>query len=306
MLKKLIWIVVNIFLFSSTALSGGDNRWKIQPDGSISWIIDGRIPHYDHVEMSGEKISAVLRYGVNSDGSFRLERSVIWPMLRTLPNNTHASLTERFAIDFPSLLLVNGTSLKNERVRSMTLNGCLEVVCDYSSRYADSVSEKDIRPVVRINRIIFPSVDKPLLGERYVIKNLTEHNLSVVVPEVRNVYRTDASRGLNGSYTLVVGLLQSGSFELKPGNEITFDAYIQGFSEGKKEAELFPDMEKELLAREKFVEEMWGNLVLETPDEEINRAFAFAKIRASESIYRTAGGLMHEYGWGGLLCCYLG
>ena len=41
----------------------------------------------------------------------------------------------------------------------------------------------------------------------------------------------------------------------------------------------------------------WGNnLVLDTPDPVLNRMFAFAKIRGSESIYRTKGGLMHGPG----------
>lgn len=296
MMKRLAWIIISTFLLSSPAFGNEDNRWEIQPDGSISWIIDNRIPHYDHIEMSGEQISAVLRYGVNADGSFRLERSVIWPMLRTLPNNTHASLTKRFAINFPSLLIVDGTSLKNEQVRSMTLNGCLEVVSEYSTRYAGLSEKKAFRPVVRITRTFFPSVDKPLFGEQYILKNVTNRKLSVTIPDVRNIYRTDASQGLNGSYTLIAGLHHAGSFELEPGEEVRFDASIQGFSVNKQEKELLPDIGKELSARKGFVREMWNNLILETPDQAIDRAFAFAKIRASESIYRTAGGLMHGPG----------
>jgi len=33
------------------------DRWRIQPDGSIEWQIDSRIPHSDHIEMSGQKVS---------------------------------------------------------------------------------------------------------------------------------------------------------------------------------------------------------------------------------------------------------
>jgi hypothetical protein len=43
---------------------------------------------------------------------------------------------------------------------------------------------------------------------------------------------------------------------------------------------------------------MQSNLVLETPDPILNTMFAFAKIRATESIFNTKGGLMH--GPGGL------
>ena len=38
------------------------------------------------------------------------------------------------------------------------------------------------------------------------------------------------------------------------------------------------------------------NLILESPDEVVNRMFAFSKLRASESIYETAGGPMHGPG----------
>ena len=33
------------------------DRWFIQPDGGITWAINGRLPHADHIEMSGEKVS---------------------------------------------------------------------------------------------------------------------------------------------------------------------------------------------------------------------------------------------------------
>ena len=41
---------------------------------------------------------------------------------------------------------------------------------------------------------------------------------------------------------------------------------------------------------------LWDNLILETPDRTINTMFAFAKIRAAESIYETKGGLLHGPG----------
>ena len=82
-------------------------RWEMNTDGSISWRIDSKIPHNDHIEMSGKRISCVLRYGVSADGSFHATRSLVWPMLRTIPNNTHASLTRRFGQDAFDLVTVN-------------------------------------------------------------------------------------------------------------------------------------------------------------------------------------------------------
>ena len=39
-------------------------------------------------------------------------------------------------------------------------------------------------------------------------------------------------------------------------------------------------------------------VILETPDPVLNQAFAFAKVRATESIFATKGGLMHGPGGG--------
>jgi hypothetical protein len=278
------------------AFGDNNNRWKIDTDGSITWNVGEDIPHYDHIEMSGEYLSSVMRYGVNTDGSFQLERTVIWPMLRTIPNDTHASLTKRFAADFMQLLVANNASLKSEKVKSMRFNGYLTVVSEYAFTYHDLIRGERRSPAVEVTRKLFPSPDKPVFCEQYRLKNITEDPLEVMIPEYRNIYHTDAEKGANGSYTIVVGLDVSGTKTLQPGEEIEFGTSFQAFSEEKSEHELAVSVESELALREQFVSQMWNNLVLETPDEVINREFAFSKIRASESIYRTAGGLMHGPG----------
>ncbi len=275
-------IIVIALLLLTISLSG-QTRWKIQPDGSIMWEVKEDVPHNDHIEMSGEKVSAVLRYGVKSDGSFSLERSMVWPMLRTIPNNTHASLMQRYAIDIPSLLTVNRGTLQNEKVESITLNGVLTVKSQFKS------------PVpIGLTREIFPSTSLPMLCEIYSVRNNSNRPVTLTVPEQKTVYTTDAGKGVDGSYTITIAIQNSGIFELKPGQSVRFDVYISGTS-GTRVTES-PDMDKELSARSAFVKQMWSSLVFESPDETLNKMFAFAKIRASESIFRTSGGLMHGPG----------
>lgn len=290
-----ILIITTLICFSSSAQNPKNNRWEIQSDGSITWNVKDDIPHYDHVEMSGEKISAVLRYGVNPDGSFRLERSVIWPMLRTIPNNTHASLRPRLAVDIPSLLMVNGVSLKSEQVTSFSLDGCLTVVSDFTTNWVERNS-KNRQPVVQISRKFFPSVDKPVLCEQYQVKNISSEPVEIMIPDYRSVYQTDPAKGVTGSYTILSRLDLSGTRVVSPGSEVTLYHTIQAYSENKGEYEIALNLQDELKRRTDFVSEMWNNLILETPDNVINRTFAFAKIRAAESVYRTAGGLMHSPG----------
>ncbi len=233
--------------------------------------------------MSGEKVSTVLRYGVNADGSFRLERSLIWPLLRTLPNNTHASLMQRYAIDFPSLLTVNGRTLQNEKVQTVSLNGTLVVASEFSS------------PVpVLLTRTVFPSTTRPMICERYQLRNNSGKQITVTVPEQKSIFKTDEKTGVEGSYTIETGILSSGVYNLAPGQELHFDTYIQAYS--KSQTPFIPDIDQEINSRLAFIQQMWSDLVFESPDEQINKMFAFAKIRASESIYRTSGGLMHGPG----------
>ena len=105
-----------------------ETRWKIEKGGrGILWGASEGLPHEDHIEMSGEKVSCVLRWGVTADHAFRSEKSLVFPMLRTIPNNTHASMNFRIATDIPSLLAVNGRSLIRERVDSVRINGMVEV-----------------------------------------------------------------------------------------------------------------------------------------------------------------------------------
>jgi len=269
------------------------NRWTIQDDGSIKWVIDERVPHYDHLEMSGEQVSAVLRYGVNSDNSFRIERTVIWPMLRTIPNNTHGSMTKRFANDFISNIVVNGQSLKYENVESIIFDGLLSVTSHFHLSYNKSHNSA---PVVEVVRKFFPSVNNPALCEMYSVKNLADRPIEIMIPALNAIYNTDKENSVNGSYTIALKLQKTGTFIVQPGSQIDFQASIQAFSTEKKEKELILDIDQEYRNRKHFISKMWNSLVLETPDDVIDKSFAFAKIRASESIYRTEGGLMHGPG----------
>ena len=203
------------------------SRWELQNDGSTRWNIKTDIPHYDHIEMSGETVSTVLRYGVNKDGSFSLERSLIWPMLRTIPNNTHASLMQRYAIDFASLLTVNGQTLKTEKVKNISLNGIFTVVSEYS-----------VPSKIELTRQIFNSTTKPMLCERYTVKNNSEKPVNVIVPEQKTIYHTDSAKGVEGSYTIETGIQKSGFYNLKPGQQIQFDTYFQAWSHKQTASEV--------------------------------------------------------------------
>ena len=272
-------ILLTIFtLFFSTCYAV--NRWQMQSDGSIEWIPTEKLPHEDHIEMSGRQVSVVLRYGVRSDGSFSLNKSMIWPMLRTIPNDTHASLMRRFAWNPLDQVSIDHGTLVDEKIKSIRLNGMLRV----ESCFANCT----------VVRYFFPSTDQPALIERYDLINTSQKKLSVELPKQENIYRTEASEGVDGSYTLIAATDHSGSFWLNPGDTLSFSASIAGYKAGQ--VPMLFNSQTEILKRQHLLDEWHTNLVLQTPDEIINRMFAFSKIRACESIYQTACGPMHGPG----------
>lgn len=261
-----------------------ENRWKINSDGSISWRPEAGETHQDHIEMSGLKVSTVVRYGVSEKGEFTMNRSIVWPMLRTVPNNTHASLTRRFAWDIPAMISVNGQHLQGEKVETVTLNGVITV---------NSLFRVN-RGNISLTRILFPSTDKPAFCEKYILRNVNNHDVSVEIPQARSVIQTPQEQGVDGSYRLVAEIKGGQTVILKSGEEVSFSVFFTGYK--SHENELVLDVDKELKAREAFIVALWNNLILDTPDPIINTMFAFAKIRGAESIYDTKGGLMHGPG----------
>lgn len=280
---KTLGILVFCLLCSLNSQAG--NRWTINPDGSISWIIKENVPHSDHIEMSGLKVSTVLRYGVEADGTFSLNRSVVWPMLRTIPNNTHASLTRRFAWNIPAMITVNGQTLSGEQVEKISLNGLMTVQSNFNLSRDNKLE---------LTRIIFPSVANPAVCEKYILRNAGKNGLMIEIPESRSVIKTDASKGVDGSYRLIAQIIGQKTQIVKPGEEISFAAVFAGYKPDENEIKF--DIDKELESRKELIAGYWDNLILETPDPVLNTMFAFAKIRGTESIYDTKGGLMHGPG----------
>ncbi len=257
-------------------------RWQITPNGGIVWNVQDQ-EHADHIEMAGKKMAVVLRYGVNRNGGFELNKSMIWPMLRIKPNNTHGSLMRRFDWNPLDAVTVNGRSLSegNERVKSVLLNGALVVESVYSN--------------IGLKRTYIPSTELPALVEIYQFTNTGSKPVNIEIPASNNVTRTAADKGANGSiYRIELCTQGAGSYALQPGQAVSFTASVAAYKENEKSVTV--DAEQELAKRLQVVAEWTDNLVLETPDPVINEMFAFSKIRACESIYETKDGPMHGPG----------
>ena len=127
-IKSLAILSAGLCLALTSSAESVVTRWTLVDGGrTIVWRPSDDVPHYDHVEMTGEKVSMVLRWGVDADGAFRCERSLVFPTLRKIPNDTHASLVWRTAADITSTLSVEGMSLDREKVTEVRFDGIMTV-----------------------------------------------------------------------------------------------------------------------------------------------------------------------------------
>ncbi len=270
---------------SFTAWANETSRWQMQPDGSIEWTADKQLPHSDHIEMSGKQVSVVLRYGVDQKGAFILNKSMVWPLLRTIPNNTHASLMRRFNWNLPDALTVNGRTLTNEKVENIRLKGMLSIVSSFNEGFNGEC---------KLIREYLPSTELPALVENYALINTGKQSISIEIPAMEYKQTTAPEKGVDGSYSIEMTVDKNGYFNVQPGDTLFFSAFIAGYKSGQSRPVMDGRQEKQ--KRLALVNEWMNNLVLETPDPVIDRMFAFSKIRACESIYETQGGPMHGPG----------
>lgn len=284
-MKKLILLIAALL---TIGMAQAQQYWNIDQGGnSISWQIKKGIAHQDHIEMAGKRVATVLRYGVDENGAFVLNKSMIWPMLRTLPNHTHASLMRRFDWNPLDMVTVNGRNIR-DRVQTITLDGTLEVRSILSLGKDNSLSLK---------RTYFPSTEQPALYEIYEFTNTGKQPINLEMTSGRtNQMETNREKGVDGSY--IIRFLTAGgkTLTLLPGKTFSFSASISGHKQAEGNSTFMHDSEAELAKRQASVSGWMNNLVLETPDPVINQMFAFSKIRACESIYQTKGGPMHGPG----------
>ncbi len=263
------------------AFSQDASRWQLTNNGGIAWQVKSGDSHMDHMEMSGMQTSAITTYGVEN-GFLKQKILLVFPMLRLLPNNTKSNLVQEIDRDTLGRIKINGQEVI-EKPNEFRINGILS----WQSKTADGIV---------ITHQLYPSTSEAAFVDKIELKNTTNKDVSIDLPKVELSYKTDADKGVYGAYIIEVNSNKNGSFNLKANQSIDYAIVYTGRRMSLDARYISP--EYELQKRQKLIDETLAQLVFESPDEVINRAFAFAKIRAVESIFSTKGGLMHAPGGG--------
>ncbi|MBB6126160.1 hypothetical protein [Mucilaginibacter lappiensis] len=270
-----------------------NDRWLLQSNGSITWNISNRLPHADHIEMSGEKVSLWVAYSVDTFKVCHITRTVVFPTFRMLPDDTRSHIAYTFDDNALPRMYVDGRLLRPDpsaastgvQVKSINQHGIM--------RMEEQVGDQKS---VKIERSFFPSVDKPLAIEKYKFINTGNKPVTIFVEHLKREATTDTIRSKGGPHTIIIQSLNDGGRILQPGQAYTFSVCYRATDHPSSLPPVDPELEEK--ARENRIAEIEAPLQLQTPDSILNALFAFAKIRATESIFKTKGGYMH--GPGGL------
>ncbi len=258
------------------------NRWYISKKcKSISWNCDD--VHVEDYEMSGLKTSLIVSYGKRPDGKLNLNVHPVFPTLRLRPNNTHASYQSDIVYGEGSvpMLLVNG-GLTEEYPLKVTLDGTVTV----ESKCGD----------VHLIHRLFPSTTLRAAYDIITVKNTAASPVKISADKTGTVIHEEV-RGPMGNILCEVSTTLLDEVTLFPDEEFTFANCFTG-RYANEERDVHPDPETELQARLQRIAEIKEPLELDTGCDVLDTEFAFAKLRAGESVFDTKCGLIHCPGGG--------
>lgn len=256
-------------------------EWRVDESGGISWEVKAsQLPFGDHIEQCGKSVDAITNWDLNARGELALTRSVRWPMLRTLPDNTHAALQVPLKSETEPLIEIDGQTAPQARIDRVSINGI--------------VTFHGIQGPLELTRTLFASNELPSLLETYEWTNRSDKPVNVTQPRWSDEIATNEKKGKWGVYKVRREWIGAGSLKLAPGESVHGALCITAVKDG--EPFPYPDAFAERAASESLRDRLRETLVLKTPDAELNRMFEFTKYRVVQGVLATRGGLMHAPG----------
>lgn len=222
--------------------------------------------HSDDVEMSGERVSAVVAYGADK-GGFHCDLLLVYPWVRLQPDVTQSS----YQVRCPCAQLF---AEEREKFLRVSFDGTLSVLTEAEG--------------VRTERIFYPSVTEPIFYELVRLHNKSGQPVKILLDGYKKLDGRIACEG----YVYAERTAETGADVLAPGEqrEVCF-RYTARFSD-----QAIPHEKNSLKKRRERVACLFSQCDLETGNNVFDTMYTFAKLRAGESIFRTKKGLVHSPG----------
>lgn len=255
-----------------------DRYYSVTNEGIGCNTSNIKLPYFNHIEMSGFEMSAIISYKIDESKQLELNRFCVFPQIRVIPNETRGSLSYRFRgadIEYGSKVLTDEIKF-NGMLTFLQHTGDFEII-----------------------HTICPAYDKKALIEKIVVNNCSS------VLQYVNIINRHPNKHINkvflnedNNQELFTFISCNGKVinnEKVPVNpNSTINIYICSSAESLDEKQVISQYN----LRKDFLTNISNCMKIKTPDKEINLMTEFCKIRAAESIFATKNGLMHAPGGG--------
>lgn len=90
--KPLIFPTWGIF----SGKDAGKTYYRLENDSVVFTPEKDKLPHHNHIEMTGFEASSIISYKVDEKKRLKLYSFCVFPQIRVIPNETRGSLSRRF------------------------------------------------------------------------------------------------------------------------------------------------------------------------------------------------------------------
>jgi hypothetical protein len=281
-IRTLVRRVMPLLVFSTCGVAAETppapaSRWELGDGVSTRWEVarDSRLPHKDFIEQGGRRVAQVVNYAVGADRTLAVDRTVVWPGLRTSPNHTcFNSLQKSYGAEAEPTIAVDGAALGPIRLNAVVLDGTLTFRGEAAAG-------------IEVARVTFPSLEAPAALDRWTLRNTRSAPVTIAVAPLALCAEVRGPFGVN---LLEVTHDAPPETRVAPGQALSFAVAFAGRLPTAPVPKF--DAAAEEAARRGFIAGLNQALRLETPEPVLDREFAFAKWRVAESINDTRGGMM--------------
>lgn len=276
-------------VYSQSPKKQNEIFWEIKDNQAITWnlIQESRLPHEDNLEMSGQKVAAIITYKVDQKKNLQVKRDIIFPQLRVFIKSNQSSwrnyrayLRDDYGDEVLPTMVLEKRTFQPGPLDSVRINGMLEFY------HAPAQG-------IKITRVLTPSMTERLFLEKWIINNVSDSVKQLFLGSTE--FRQEQT-GVKGMYRRLIFSDAEKSVKLAPQESYEFSIFFAAYL--NQEAKISLNSDQVMSERQSFLKTMKSNLLLKSLSSVLNTLFYFSKIRAAESIYQTKMGLVHSPGGG--------
>ncbi len=268
--KMTVWMVAASMALCLTAIGAAPADFWIRDNaGSITHNCSGKDPMV--MCLQGHKVLMQVQADRTTGLSYKVG---FYNVHQGVPTNNRTIFDA--GREFSPEVLINDQPLKNMIPASTTFDGMLTATYQVTGG-------------VVVTRTVYPSMTKALVVEEWQVRNATRRGIRVEVAPGRK------EKVAEDNVVIVWGCQGVDSASVRPGTSVTFATCLQARLADKPATPVNVAVER--AARRALAEAAWhGPGRLETPDPQLDLAFALEKLHVLEDPVETCKGLITHNG----------